>query len=32
MKARVAAQQVGIVLLLTLIIFVTYNDVMRLFR
>ncbi len=32
MKARIIAQQVGMVLLLTLIIFVTYNDIMRLFK
>jgi len=31
-KARTIAQQVGLVLLLTLIIFVTYNDIMRVIR
>ncbi|MEA1980753.1 MAG: RIP metalloprotease RseP [candidate division Zixibacteria bacterium] len=32
MKARIWAQQVGMVVLLTLIIFVTYNDILRLFK
>jgi regulator of sigma E protease len=31
-KARAIAQQVGIVLLLTLVVFVTYNDIMRVIR
>ncbi|MGH8015746.1 MAG: RIP metalloprotease RseP [Candidatus Zixiibacteriota bacterium] len=31
-KARTIAQQVGLVLLLTLIIFVTYNDIVRVIR
>ena len=30
MKARLVAQQVGLVVLLTLIVFVTYNDILRL--
>ncbi|HUV31299.1 MAG TPA: RIP metalloprotease RseP [Acidobacteriota bacterium] len=32
MKARVVAQQVGIVFLLTLVVMVTYNDIMRFIR
>lgn len=31
-KARGIAQQVGLIVLLSLIVFVTYNDIMRLFR
>jgi regulator of sigma E protease len=32
LKARAIAQQVGIVVLLTLVVFVTYNDIMRVIR
>jgi len=32
MKARAIAQQVGLVLLLTLIVFVTYNDILRVIK
>ncbi len=32
MRARVIAQQVGIVVILTLVVFVTYNDILRIFR
>lgn len=32
MRARVIAQQIGLVLLLTLIIFVTYNDILRVIK
>jgi regulator of sigma E protease len=31
-RARIMAQQVGLVLLLSLIVFVTYNDILRAFR
>ncbi|MEW5994139.1 MAG: site-2 protease family protein, partial [Candidatus Zixiibacteriota bacterium] len=32
MKVRAVAQQIGLALLLTLIVFVTYNDILRLIR
>ena len=32
MKIRSTAQQIGVILLLGLIVFVTYNDVLRLFK
>ncbi len=32
MKARIAAQQVGVVVILALVVFVTYNDILRVIR
>jgi regulator of sigma E protease len=29
LKARLVAQQVGVIALLTLIVFITYNDILR---